>query len=127
MMQALENLALDKRNYSLEKRNTLLHKPVTKGPELRLSAHMYGPEPWLRVQKEQQESNHQVSDDNFIENSLDTRQYDINDEEEFPRNSFLMLHSRSAKSLADLAFINYNFSYKGLVDVRARRKSCARY
>ena len=45
MMQALENLALDKCNYSLEKRNMLLHKPVTKGPELRLSAHMYGPEP----------------------------------------------------------------------------------
>ena len=37
MMEALKNLTQDKRKYRVG--NMLLHKPVKKGPELRLSAY----------------------------------------------------------------------------------------
>ena len=81
MMQALENLTQEKRKYregehvaaqTCRKRA----KTSVEWPQVRARTSVESPE-------EQQESSHQVSDDNFIENSSDTRHYGISDEEEF--------------------------------------------
>ena len=56
----------------------LQHKPVQTGPELWLRARTSVESP-----EEQQESIYQIIDDNFAENSSDTRHYGISDEEEF--------------------------------------------
>ena len=81
MMQALENLTQDKRKYREGQHFTAQTcrkraRTSVECPQVRTRASGESPE-------EQQESTHQVGDNNFIENSPDTRHYGIPDEEEF--------------------------------------------
>ena len=81
MMQALKNLTQDKRKYregehAAAQTCRKSSRTSVECPQVRVRTSVESPE-------EQQESSHQVSDDNFIENSSDTKHYGISDEEEF--------------------------------------------
>ena len=52
--------------------------------------------------KEQQEISHQVSDDDFVENSSDTRHYGINDEEEFQEECIIPDQQNLAHEIQEL-------------------------
>ena len=52
--------------------------------------------------EKQQELSHQVSDDNFIENSADTRHYGISDEEEFQEKCIALDQQNLAHEIQEL-------------------------
>ena len=52
--------------------------------------------------EEQQETSHQVSDDNFVENSSDTWHYGISDEEEFQEECIIPYQQNLAHDIQDL-------------------------
>ena len=52
--------------------------------------------------EEQQKSSHQVSDDNFIENSSDRRHYGISDEEEFQEECIIPDQQNLADEIQEL-------------------------
>lgn len=52
--------------------------------------------------EKQQELSHQVSDDNFIENSADTRHYGISDEEGFQREHIIPDQQNLAHEIQEL-------------------------
>ena len=52
--------------------------------------------------EEQQETSHQVSDDNFVENSSDTRHYGISDEEEFQEECIIPDQQNLAHEIQEL-------------------------
>ena len=100
MMQALENLTQEKRKYregehvaaqTCRKRA----RTFVECPQVRVRTSVESPE-------EQQESSHQVSDDNFIENSSDTRHYGISDEEEFQEECIIPDQQNLADEIQEL-------------------------
>ena len=81
MMQALKNLAQDKRKYKEEEHvvEKSCHKrarTLVECPQVKVTTSVENPE-------EQQESSQQVSNEKFTENSSDIRRYGISGEEEF--------------------------------------------
>ena len=81
MMQALKNLAQDKRKYKevehvVEKTCHKRVRTLVECQQVKVTTSVENPE-------EQQESSHQVSNEKLTENSSDTRRYGISGEEEF--------------------------------------------
>ena len=70
MMEALKNLTQDKRKYRA-------------GEAIAVQTCRKRPRTSVESPEGQQETSHQLVDDNFHENSSDTRHYGISDEEEF--------------------------------------------
>ena len=60
----------------------------------------------VESQEEQQETSLQVSDDNFVENSSDTRHYGINDEEEFQEECIIPDQQNLAHEIQELCSVD---------------------
>ena len=79
MKEALKYLTQDKRKYREGKHvaaQTCRKRAITQ----------------VESPEEQQETSHQVSDDNFVENSSGTRHYGITDEEQFQKECNISDH-----------------------------------
>ena len=89
MMESLENLTQDKRKYREGKH------VAAQTCRKRARTSVESPE-------EQQELSHQVSDNNFVENSSDTRHYGICDEEEFQEECIIPDQQNLADEIQEL-------------------------
>ena len=90
MMEALKNLTQDKRKY----REGEHVAAQTCQKRARTSVECQQVKAIIQVEspEEQQETSHQVSDDNFVENSSGTRHYGITDEEQFQKECNISDH-----------------------------------
>ena len=87
MMEALENLTQDKRKY--RKGEHVAAQTCRKSARTSVECQKVRARSSAESPEEQQETSHQVSDDNFVENSSDTGHYGISDEEEFQEESII--------------------------------------
>ena len=95
MMQALDNLTQDRRKY--RKGDHVAAQTCQKRARTSVECPQVRAKTSVESPGEQQESSHQVIDDNFIENSSDRTHYGISDEEEFQEEYIIP----DQKNLAD--------------------------
>ena len=88
MMEALKNLTQDKRKYREGKH--IAAQTCQKWTRTSVECPQVVARTSVESPEEQQESSHQVSDDNFVENSSDTWHYGVSDEEEFQEESIIL-------------------------------------
>ena len=89
MMQALENPTQDKRKY--REGEHVAAQICQKGARTSVECLHVRARTSVENPEEQQESSHQLSDDNFIENSSETRHHGISDEEDSRRNASFLI------------------------------------
>ena len=87
MMEALKNLTQDKRKYREGKH--VAAQICQKGTRTSVECPQVKARTSVESPEEQQESSHQVSDDNFVENFSDMRYYGISEKEEFQEESII--------------------------------------
>ena len=87
MMEALKNLTQDKRKYREGKQ--VAAQICQKGTRTSVECPQVKARTSVESPEEQQESSHQVSDDNFVENFSDMRYYGISEKEEFQEESII--------------------------------------
>ena len=87
MMEALKNLTQDKRKYREGKH--VAAQTCQKGTRTSVECPQVKARNSVESPEEQQESSHQISDDNFVENFSDMRHYGISEKEEFQEESII--------------------------------------
>ena len=100
VIQALENLAQDKCKYREEEHSATQTcdkraRTLVEYSEISTKTSVESPE-------EQKELSHQLRDDNFIENSSDTRRYGISDEKEFQEECIIPVQQNLADEIQQL-------------------------
>ena len=87
MMEALKNLTQDKRKYWEGKH--VAAQTCQKGTRTSVECPQVKARNSVESPEEQQESSHQISDGNFVENFSDMRHYGISEKEEFQEESII--------------------------------------
>ena len=100
MMEALKNLLQDKRKY--REGEPIAAQTCRKRARTSVECQQVRARTSVESPEEQQETSHQVSDDNFVENSSGTRHYGISDEEEFQEECIIPDQQNLAHEIQEL-------------------------
>ena len=79
-----------------------MHKTLAKGARTLVECLELRAKASVESTEEHQDMNHQISDDNFIHKSSDTRQYGISDEEKFQEECIIPDRQNLADGIQEL-------------------------
>ena len=103
MMKVLKNLTQDKRKY--KEGEHVAAQTCRKRARTSVECSQVRTRTSVESPEEQQQSSHQLSDENFIENSSDMRHYGISDEEEFQEECIIPDQQNLADEIQELCSV----------------------